>query len=156
MSSVTLPIENMIWKEFKDLGVEDLYALLQLRERVFQLEQESLYADLDGLDRHAQHLLLYCPEGLAGYLRLIPGAEVTKLGRVVLASEFRGQDLGAKLVRAGILRVWEQTPSASIKISAQQGLVEYYSQFGFAVCSEPYDDGGVMHLDMLLTPPSHP
>ncbi len=153
MSEITLSGENMTWSEFTDLATEDLYALLQLRERVFQLEQASLYADLDGLDRQAHHLLLKSPQGLAGYLRLVPGAELTKLGRVVLAPEFRGRGLGAQLVREGIQRAWTLSPSASIKISAQQGLTAYYSQFGFGVCSTPYDDGGVMHLDMVLTPP---
>ena len=56
----------------------ELYGILQLRSRVFVVEQNCVYGDVDGLDVDAWHLLAY-GEGekrptLAGYLRvLLPG-----------------------------------------------------------------------------------
>ena len=38
------------WQTFDELGPHSLYAVLALRQRVFVLEQQCLYADLDGHD----------------------------------------------------------------------------------------------------------
>ena len=47
---------NWIWQRFAELGVDNLHDALQLRCRVFILEQGP-YLDVDGLDRESWHLL---------------------------------------------------------------------------------------------------
>ena len=47
---------NWRWFRYRDLTLDDLYDALQLRCRVFILEQGA-YLDPDGLDRSAWHLL---------------------------------------------------------------------------------------------------
>ncbi|SHI08993.1 GNAT family N-acetyltransferase [Ferrimonas marina] len=138
------------WLPFQQLSVNQLYELLKLREQVFQLEQSSLYPDLDDKDQIAHHLLVTQNEQLIGYLRLIPTDSAIKLGRIVLTEATRGQALGRELVQAGIARALSVAPSLPITLSAQQALQSYYEDFGFRACSLPYDDGGVMHLDMVL------
>ncbi|GAA4872479.1 GNAT family N-acetyltransferase [Ferrimonas pelagia] len=151
MTSNTVLEPHFQWYGFEQLGVSNLYAILQLRERVFQIEQDSLYEDIDGLDESALHLLVCGEEGeLDGYLRLIDAGTVWKLGRIVLAAGVRGRGLGARLIQAGLDKARELAPDKAVKISAQQALTQYYQGFGFVVSSEPYDDGGVMHLDMML------
>ena len=144
------PTVRWQWFEFDQLGVHRLYAVLQLRERVFQLEQNSLYQDLDGMDARALHLLVYRQESLAGYLRLLDAGSCWKLGRIVLPSSERGAGLGRHLIRRWISKARALDPQKAIRISAQQTLAGYYRELGFEVCSEPYDDGGVVHVDMIL------
>ena len=45
------------WNTFDELGPHDLYQVLALRQRVFVIEQQCIYPDLDGHDQQAMHLL---------------------------------------------------------------------------------------------------
>ena len=91
-----------LWLSYNDLTVPQLYALLQLRQDVFVLEQQCLYQDIDDLDPHCMHLLAVdshlSKTKLAAYLRIIPASHhdsgLTTLGRIVTASDYRGQSLG--------------------------------------------------------------
>ncbi|WP_282608372.1 GNAT family N-acetyltransferase [Pelagibius sp. Alg239-R121] len=146
-------MQNLIWADFKDLDRDQLYDLLQLRNEVFVVEQQSLFPDIDGLDRHARHLLLLIDRNLAGYLRLRGpdhGDEIT-LSRVVLRKSARGQGLGRVLMEAAIAesgRLYSQSP---IKLSAQIEQEAFYGSLGFVrVPGEPYDDAGILHVDMIF------
>ena len=43
-------------------------------------------------------------------------------------------------------------PDKTVQLSAQQYLTEFYASFGFEAISEPYDEDGIMHLDMRRVP----
>jgi len=86
---------------FKELKVEELYLILQLREQAFLLEQKAEDAEIDGLDPKALHLFLKRGEEIEAYLRIFPkGAyiEEATFGRVVVAPQARGKKLGCFLV----------------------------------------------------------
>ena len=40
-------------------------------------------------------------------------------------------------------------PGHRIRIGAQQYLERFYASFGFETVSAPYDEDGIMHIDML-------
>jgi ElaA protein len=140
------------WRRFAELGVDDLYDALQLRCRVFILEQGP-YLDPDGIDRHAWHLLGRDAQGaLVATLRLVdPGAKYAEpsIGRVVTAPEVRGIGLGRALTAEGLAgcdRLW---PGRALRISAQAHLERFYSGFGFARVGDNYLEDGIPHVEML-------
>lgn len=144
------------WSGFADLTVAQLYAMLALRQEVFVLEQACLYPDIDGLDPDAQHLLGWrTVDGkreLMAHLRcLAPGAKYSEmsLGRVVTAPGARGSGLGRELVAKGIELACALHPGHAIRIGAQAHLERFYAGFGFVTVSEPYDEDGILHIDML-------
>ena len=145
------------WTHFDDLSPARLYAMLALRQEVFVLEQACLYPDLDGLDLHAHHLLGWqpCTDGqpvLAATLRcLAPGAKYTEmsLGRIVTSPATRGTGLGRELVAQGIALAERLHPGHAIRIGAQAHLEHFYASFGFRTVSAPYDEDGILHIDML-------
>jgi ElaA protein len=144
------------WSGFADLTVAQLYEMLALRQQVFVLEQNCLYPDIDGLDPGAHHLLGWrSVDGqreLAAALRcLAPGAKYTEmsLGRVVTSPAARGTGLGRELVAEGIACAEKLHPGHAIRIGAQAHLEGFYAGFGFVTVSEPYDEDGIMHVDML-------
>ena len=49
---------RMEWtlKKFRELTLDELYAILQLRSEVFIVEQNCIYNDVDGKDQLAWHL----------------------------------------------------------------------------------------------------
>ena len=56
----------MLWKcvSFDQLSLEELYGLLQLRAKVFVVEQNCPYQDVDGKDKTSFHLLGLNPKSL--------------------------------------------------------------------------------------------
>jgi len=144
------------WQHFSSFSGSDLYEVLRQRQAVFVLEQTCLYPDLDGYDLDAYHLMAWRTTGgertLAAYLRcLAPGAKYDEmsLGRILTPAASRGTGIGRELVAEGIRRAENQHPGHRIRIGAQQRLEKFYQSFGFVTVSDPYDEDGILHIDML-------
>lgn len=140
------------WQRFVELGVDNLYDALQLRSRVFVLEQGP-YLDADGLDRQSWHLLGRDACGvLVSYLRIVdPGVkyEEPSIGRVVTAPEIRGGGHGRALMVEGVAgseRLW---PGRAIRISAQAHLERFYGSLGFVRVGPDYLEDDIPHVEML-------
>jgi ElaA protein len=142
------------WRRFDQLSAQELYDLLRFRQDIFVVEQGSPYPDLDGLDQTARHLLLRDEAGaVGGYLRLapMPGPPPSvSIGRVALAPHLRGRGLGRLLMDQALLLCRDDYPDRPMVLRAQRHLVPFYQSFGFAVTSEPFDDFGVTHVEMML------
>lgn len=140
------------WSRFADLGVDGLYDALQLRCRVFILEQGP-YLDPDGLDRVAWHLLGRDGAGtLQAVLRVVdPGAKYAEpsIGRVAVAPEVRGTGLGRALVAEGVAGCGRLWPGRAMRISAQAHLQRFYASFGFETVSDTYLEDDIPHVEML-------
>jgi ElaA protein len=140
--------------EFPSLTVAKIYEILKSRSEVFVVEQKCVYLDIDGLDRKSLHVVGWgAPSILAAYLRLIPPGEIYEepaLGRILTTARYRGTGLGRKLMEVGIRQAKHRYPGQAIKISAQLYLEKFYRSLGFIKTSEPYDEDGIAHIDMLL------
>ena len=144
------------WSSFADLPNKDLYEMLAQRQNVFVLEQQCLYPDLDGYDQDAWHLLgwkiIDGKRQLAASLRVIaPGVKYAEMsiGRVLSTSAARGTGVGRELLVEGIARAEQLHPGHRLRIGAQQYLEAFYGSFGFKTVSAPYDEDGIMHVEML-------
>ena len=79
---------NFIWRNFNSISKDELYDVLSLRQRVFIIEQDCLYEDLDYSDQDANHLLLYKDNKLIGYSRVFsPGIkyDAASIGRIAVS-----------------------------------------------------------------------
>lgn len=133
---------------FAKFTLHTLYQVLALRAEVFVLEQASLYRDLDGLDLTCHHLSGYDNrEQLLAYARIIP-QDTISIGRVVVAPHARGQGLGTVLMQRALAYCQAHYPNRPIKLSAQQAAQALYTRLGFVVSSTPYEDAGIVHIDM--------
>jgi ElaA protein len=144
------------WNSFADLTVAQLYEMLAQRGRP---ARTCLYPDIDGLDTGAHHLLGWRSvdgrrELVASLRCLAPGAKYDEmsLGRVVTGPAARGTGLGRDLVAQGIAHAERLHPGHAIRIGAQAHLERFYGSFGFVTVSEPYDEDGIMHVDMVRQP----
>lgn len=148
------------WSSFHDLSVQDLYAILRLRQEVFVLEQRCLYQDLDGRDQHALHLMGCDADGtLAAYLRLVePGYRFAEpsIGRVVTRLASRATGLGKALMHEGLRMADATYPGLGNRIAAQEYLERFYTGFGYSRVGEPYDEDGILHIDMVRRPGGMP
>lgn len=146
---------SIIWQcsKFDALQNRQLYQILQLRAEVFVIEQDCIYQDLDDNDQEAHHLTASRDNALICYTRLLPpGVKYTgaSIGRVMIRQHFRGEGLGKLLMRQSIDYCHETWPGQPISISAQQHLQQFYNSLGFSTQSEPYDEDGIPHVEMLL------
>jgi ElaA protein len=148
LSSMPEPVTE--WQKFAELSAAVLYELLRFRQGIFVVEQGSPYADLDGLDQSAWHLLLRVDGGLAGYARLVPSP--LRIGRVAVAAGRRRQGLGRRLMDETLLFCRAHYPGQPVVLTAQAHLVPFYRGYGFEPAGEPFNDFGVAHIDMRLPP----
>lgn len=139
-------------KRFKELSVHEVYDLLQLRSKVFVVEQNCVYQDIDGKDENALHLLGTIDGKIAAYSRLFkPGDyfENAAIGRVIVSPEFRDQKLGHRLMQNAVLAIEKYFDTNEITISAQLYLKKFYETNGFVQVSEVYLEDGIPHIEML-------
>lgn len=144
---------DIYFLKFQECSLTQLSDAYALRQRVFVIEQQCFYEDIDGYDPKAHHLFLYDGDVLCAYLRYFePGIKYKEgsLGRIIVEKEYRGKEVGSVLIKTGIDKARELTPGTSIRIEAQAPLTEYYSQYGFIPVSDVYKVDGIDHLQMLL------
>lgn len=142
------------WAAFDELDAATLCAVLAARQEVFVLEQQCLYADIDGKDQRAFHLIgrQEGTQQVVAYLRCFaPGDHYPEaaIGRVLTVQAMRGLGLGKQLMAEGIRRVAQHFPGSAIRISAQEHLAHFYRAFGFLPVSDSYLEDGIPHMAML-------
>ncbi|RHY28543.1 hypothetical protein DYB32_005887 [Aphanomyces invadans] len=140
---------------FQDMTVTTLYDAMQLRSRVFVVEQECIWFEVDGYDKRCWHLVGVGSDGsITAYARLIPpllkGPHQKRpiISRVVVPPESRGTGRGRVLMKKAMAESQKLWPTVGIEIGAQQRLESFYVSLGFKTVSEPYDEDGIMHVDM--------
>lgn len=139
------------WYEFAALSLDDLYAIMRLRQAVFVVEQDCAFQDADGLDPSARHLLIRQGRDLVAYLRVHAPGELREelvISRVITALSHRRQGLGIRLLNEAVEAVRQRYPQAQAWLGAQQRLQAFYARFGFEPCSEPYLEDGIWHVGM--------
>ncbi|UOO93471.1 GNAT family N-acetyltransferase [Vitreoscilla stercoraria] len=142
---------ELIIEPFIALNLYQLHQILQLRQRVFMLEQQSLYLDADNDDLDATHIMLYDGPKLVGYTRIVPphlSMEYVQIGRIALVEALRSQGMGSELLQVALDTAKRQFPNLPVHLSAQIHLQTWYEAFGFETFGDVFDDGGVKHVKM--------
>lgn len=144
--------------KWSELTRDELHAILRLRIDVFVVEQDCPYPDLDGKDLKSDHIFILKEEedassgaSAAAYIRVChPGVSYKEpaIGRVVTAQDERGKALGKRIMLAGIEHCGKNWPGQGIRISAQKYLTKFYEDLGFEVCSKPYLEDDIPHVQM--------
>jgi ElaA protein len=131
---------------FDDLDPRTAYLLWQLRERVFVVEQECAYLDLDGrdLETGTRHLYVDVAGVPVAYLRVLQDPGEMRIGRVVVDPAHRRTGLAERLM-TGALAVVGDRPC---RLDAQSYLAGWYRHFGFAPCGEEFLEDGIPHVPM--------
>lgn len=141
---------------FETLNPLQLHAILQLRSRVFVVEQQCVYLDADGKDPLSLHFCGWDGDILAAYTRLVPAGvsypEYPSIGRVVIAPEYRGLQLGRILMQQSIACCREKFGHTAIKIGAQLCLENFYTSLGFCQTSPVYLEDNIKHIEMVFYP----
>jgi ElaA protein len=147
----------MTWicKPFADLKPIELYAILQLRNEVFIVEQNCPYQDLDNKDLKAYHLMGTGAGKLLAYSRLLaPGISYSEssIGRIVSSPAARKSGMGKELMQESIKHIRHLFQTDTIRIGAQLYLKKFYELYGFIQDGNPYLEDDIPHIIMLRKP----
>ena len=145
---------DFIWHNFDTISKEELYDVLSLRQRVFIIEQNCFYEDLDYSDREANHLLLYKDNKLIGYSRVFPPGikyDAASIGRIVVDEKFRSKGYGKLITTESIEFIKNNFPNSDISISAQFRLVHFYENLGFKIEGSVYLEDNIDHIKMVIS-----
>ena len=162
------------WSRIEALSTKQWHHIVSLRQAVFVVEQDCPYLDADDLDLQAWHLIGWVEEAgshgvskdslskdclsrntqlfAVAYLRVVdPGCKYSEpsIGRVLTRIDYRRLGYGKAVMRRAMERIDEQFPHSPIRISAQEHLRAFYSEFGFFQVGEVYDEDGIPHIEML-------
>jgi ElaA protein len=147
-------MNEVVWKvkTFRELTTDELYAIASVRIEVFVVEQQCPYPDLDGYDQQAVHLWAEKNGEVIAYCRIFnPGIKYPEasIGRVLTAPKFRNLKLGKVLMRFAVNTVETRFRTAEIRISAQDYLLKFYDEFGFADTGKKYLEDDIPHTEMV-------
>ncbi len=145
---------NFQMKYFDELNNSELYKILKVRNEIFVVEQNCVYQDCDGKDQWAYHLYFEENGEIIAYLRILEKGisyDEISIGRVLVKENQRKKSLARKLMLKAIDFIESSLNETSIRISAQQYLVEFYKSLGFSAVSEMYLEDDIPHQEMLYS-----
>ena len=126
---------------------KELEEIMNIRKVVFTLEQKVPIADeYDGLDKNAEHIIVYYDKSAAGCARIRNLDGKIKLERIAILKEFRGQGFGGILV--DYLINHSKKGGEEIIMNAQYNLKEFYQKHGFEKRGKPFFEAGIKHIEM--------
>ena len=145
---------SIVWKikPFSKLSTEELYQILKIRQEVFIVEQTCYYLDADGYDQQAVHIWAEKEGEILAYSRVFePGIKYKEasIGRVLSNPNYRKNKLGKILIRFSINTIEARFRTQSIRISAQDYLLHFYSEFGFQDTGKKYLEDDIPHTEMV-------
>lgn len=146
-------------KKFNELSNDELYNILRLRNSVFIVDQQCVFADIDGEDQLNCHHLFHSTQGqIIAYTRILAPGQIYQepcLSRVCISPAQRGKGIGKQLLTNAIEETSKLFPERSIRIGAQLYLKSFYESFGFKVDGDIYFEDGIAHVQMIKKNSSH-
>lgn len=144
------------WSRLESFSALEIYEIIKAREAVFVVEQNCPYQETDNMDLYAWHLSTFFNGEFAAYTRVVdPGVKYNQpsIGRVMTLKKYRKLKIGRLLMEEAIRFTELKFPERGIKIGAQVYLQNFYESLGFQSTSkEPYDEDGILHIDMIKKP----
>ena len=144
---------NIDWKikTFSELTTVELYEIIKARVNVFVVEQDCPYPDLDDYDQKAIHLWAEKEGEVLAYCRIFDKGikyPETSIGRVVTTENGRGTGLGKQLIKYALEIIENRLGTSEVRISAQDYLLKFYSDFGFQATGKKYLEDNIPHTEM--------
>ena len=127
-------------KHFNSLSTKELLFFVNLRVKVFVIEQNCPYPEADGLDSSSFHVI--CKNNSNQLIEtariILPSKLYVKysIAKIVFRQEFRQISIGKQLLQLCISYLKKKLGANSIRIPALKYLEEFYHSFNFKPINE--------------------
>lgn len=138
---------DMAIKKTNELSSEELTRIFIERVKVFVVEQNCAYQEVDEEDFDARHVIVRDGENIAAYARILEDEEAIRIGRVLVVKDYRGSGLSTKMLQFILKKIDHSKP---IRLSAQTYIKHMYESVGFEAISAEYFEDDIPHVDMEL------
>lgn len=142
---------NLISKKFDELTAVEVYEILKARSKIFIMEQNIHYHDMDDIDYDSLHCFFMENNKVIAYLRAFypeDNKNIIRIGRVLTLNH--GNGMGKELMRQSLEAISKKMGHKKICMDAQKHAVGFYEKFGFKVVSDEFLEEGVVHVVMEL------
>jgi predicted GNAT family N-acyltransferase len=143
----------MILKVRRVSSQKEMTKAFTIRMRVFVREQgvpEEIELDRD--DQRAIHFLAFAGPRAVGTARVVLHRDSAKIGRMAVLKSYRGQGVGKKLLERAT-ETAKKWGAKSIYLHAQVPVIGFYQRMGFHCVGPVFEEAGIPHRKMILTPP---
>ena len=129
--------------------ISEFVDAIRIRVDVFITEQGFKPGwEPDEHDKTARNFIAIVDDKIVGTARFRESEPRTiKVERMATKKEFRGRGIGKKILDFMMEEIKKLNPK-KVYANCQVQAKEFYEKCGFKPASEPYDQWGVMHLDM--------
>lgn len=135
-----------LWiKSLEELSSREMTQIYIERVKVFVVEQDCPYQEVDQDDFDAKHVLLKEDNHILAYARIITKPDAYYIGRVLVPKDYRRQGYGTKMMQ-NILDYLDQ--DRPVRLSGQTYVAHMYENLGFIKMSDEYLEDGIPHVDM--------
>ncbi len=145
-------------RHYSALNLDHFHDIIALRIKIFVIEQDCPYQDLDGKDKRAFHLFYTNDENkVVAATRILPeniSYPEVSIGRVVVDESCRGTGMGHLIMENSMKFVQAEFGPVDVRLSAQKHLENYYGKHGFKSTGKEYLEDGIPHLEMLYKSPA--
>ena len=141
------------FKKFEELTNFELIDMLRLRSKIFVVEQNCPYLDMDGYDETGLHLLVKDLDKIVGCLRILPVGryDEVSIGRVVVDADYRRQGIAKRMLELSIENAVAIYGCDRIVLGAQIYAKNLYESVGFKPIDKGYLEDGIPHVHMMYT-----
>jgi len=106
-----------------------------IRDSVFINEQGiDPKIEFDGFDSSAMHTLVFINDKAIGTGRILSDGHI---GRIAVLSEFRGQNIGSKIVNS-LIDVARKNSYKRVYLGSQKQAIDFYTKLGFTPFGEEF------------------
>ena len=135
----------MIKIKIVDYNNENEKIIRTIRDDVFIKEQGiDPKIEFDGLDSSAIHTLIYINDKAIGTGRILSDGHI---GRIAVLSEFRGQNIGSKIIHS-LTDVAIKNDYKRVYLGSQKQAIDFYTKLGFTPFGKEFIEAGIVHLSM--------
>ena len=144
-------MDTILIKKFEELTLNELYNIMKLRSKVFVVEQNCVYQDLDDIDKISYHFFIKGnDDNIKAYLRIFEKDEETaQIGRVVTDEKERRKGFASNLIKKGIEFCKKEMKKNKVYLEGQVYCKDLYLHLGFNIISDEFLEDGIPHYKML-------
>lgn len=130
---------------------EEIKSCLELRWAVF-VDEQGVAPDeeQDGEDDICHHVIAQSGDKATGAARFQRIDDYIKIQRVCVDGSFRGQGIGADVIKFIVEQARTYDTVQSVRLGAQTHALDFYRKLGFREFGPEYLDAGIPHQDMEL------